>query len=95
MNTEASTTKNRAGLHYFSAVHGAPVELTNIQHSGEVSRAAREFTGRCECGARHVCDRVVDYKKNPSEHPCGPRCLNAKGGTCECACGGAHHGETR
>lgn len=28
-----------------------------------------------------------------TEHKCDARCLNARGHVCECACGGAHHGE--
>lgn len=36
--------------------------------------------------------RVIEYKKNPSLHKCDARCLNAKGRSCECSCGGANHG---
>lgn len=36
--------------------------------------------------------RVIDYKVHGSKHVCDGRCLNAKGGNCECACGGKNHG---
>jgi hypothetical protein len=36
--------------------------------------------------------RVIDYKRNPSLHRCDARCQNAKGRSCECSCGGKHHG---
>lgn len=36
--------------------------------------------------------RVIFRKANPSNHKCGARCRHAKGGDCECACGGKYHG---
>lgn len=36
--------------------------------------------------------RLIDYNQNGSKHVCDSRCLNAKGGNCECSCGGANHG---
>lgn len=36
--------------------------------------------------------RVIFRKSNPSNHKCGARCRHAKGGDCECACGGKYHG---
>ena len=36
--------------------------------------------------------RVIDYKKNPSLHKCDARCMNARGRSCECSCGGKNHG---
>jgi len=36
--------------------------------------------------------RKIDYKKNPSLHKCDARCRHAKGGNCECSCGGQFHG---
>jgi hypothetical protein len=49
---------------------------------------------------RHAFDRdtrpatrAIAYKSNPSLHKCDSRCLNAKGGNCECACGGENHGK--
>lgn len=39
--------------------------------------------------------RIIYYKKNPSLHKCDSRCMCAKGGTCECSCGGKNHGIMR
>ena len=36
--------------------------------------------------------RTIAYKRNPSLHKCDARCRNAKGGSCECSCGGQFHG---
>lgn len=44
-------------------------------------------------GERVAAVRVVAYKnQNPSKHVCGARCRTAKGGNCECECGGEYHG---
>jgi hypothetical protein len=39
--------------------------------------------------------RAVQYKENGSKHKCDARCLNAKGHTCECECGGKNHGKNK
>jgi hypothetical protein len=39
--------------------------------------------------------RVICYNPRGSKHECGPRCRSAKGGDCECACGGQFHGVDR
>ncbi len=36
--------------------------------------------------------RTISYKVNGSKHVCDSRCMNAKGGNCECSCGGKNHG---
>lgn len=36
--------------------------------------------------------RVIFRKANPSNHKCDARCRHAKGGNCECSCGGQFHG---
>lgn len=36
--------------------------------------------------------RVIYRKSNPSNHKCDARCRHAKGGNCECSCGGQFHG---
>ena len=36
--------------------------------------------------------RIVRFNENGSGHKCDGRCLNAKRGDCECACGGKNHG---
>jgi hypothetical protein len=37
-------------------------------------------------------ERRIDFKSNPSLHQCDSRCMNAKGKSCECSCGGKNHG---
>jgi len=39
--------------------------------------------------------RIISYKENGSMHKCDARCRCAKGGNCECACGGQFHGSAR
>jgi hypothetical protein len=36
--------------------------------------------------------RKIEFKSNPSLHKCDARCQSAKGGSCECSCGGKFHG---
>lgn len=36
--------------------------------------------------------RKITFKNNPSLHKCGSKCRHAKGGVCECECGGKYHG---
>lgn len=43
------------------------------------------------CCGRRVSRVSVRGVFRPS-HKCDARCLNSKGGTCECACGGKNHG---
>lgn len=43
-----------------------------------------------ECGSQDV--RVNVVKGVRSDVECGDRCRNAKGGDCECSCGGDNHG---
>lgn len=37
-------------------------------------------------------ERRIEYKSNPSMHICDSRCMNARGRSCECSCGGKNHG---
>lgn len=43
-------------------------------------------------GALLPITRVIFRKANPSNHKCDARCRHAKGGNCECSCGGQFHG---
>lgn len=36
--------------------------------------------------------RIVRFNPEGSNHKCDGRCFNAKGGDCECSCGGKNHG---
>ena len=39
--------------------------------------------------------RIVRHDENGSGHKCDSRCRCAKGGDCECSCGGEFHGIDR
>lgn len=43
-------------------------------------------------GVLRPVSRTIFFKKNPSLHKCDARCRHAKGGNCECSCGGKFHG---
>lgn len=52
----------------------------------------------CTCtvarwGYAHNVLRFETIKAKITDHKCDARCLNAKGGNCECSCGGANHGK--
>lgn len=81
-------------IRYFAECAGQPVRLENVWHSGTHSRA-KDFSGICpQCGQVHVCTRKIEYKANPTKHPCDARCVHATGKImrCECSCGGKNHG---
>lgn len=84
-----------ATMRYFATCNGQAVQLTNVFHSGQYARA-KDFTGYCPaCGEKHVCERKIEYKSNPSKHQCDARCVHATGKImrCECSCGGLNHGK--
>lgn len=64
-------------------------------YTGKVKRydAYTRLVGRDQNGNVQPVTRIIDYKwRNPSLHKCDGRCLHAKGGNCECSCGGQFHG---
>jgi len=82
-----------ANFRYFADCNGAVVALSNIQHDGHVSAAAHHFSGKCACGQRHIANRKIQYKSQPSMHECNAKCMSGRhNGTCECSCGGKNHG---
>lgn len=83
-----------ANMRYFAEYNGQTVRLSNVWHDGHVSTRAHHFYGTAPDGAIKVqCSRAIEFKRNPSLHKCDARCLNAKGHSCECSCGGANHGK--
>lgn len=50
-------------------------------------------------GAKHneylPVTRIIAYNPQGSKHKCDARCRCAKGGNCECSCGGRFHGIDR
>lgn len=81
-----------ATFKYFSDINGQVVELTNVGHDGAVSTSAKHFIGHTPDGMKVRATRKINFKSNPSLHACDGRCLSAKGGNCECSCGGKNHG---
>jgi len=59
---------------------------------------ARKFDGYSrmvaynEKGEIRPVTRMVRFFKTSKPHKCGARCRQAKGGDCECECGGKFHG---
>jgi hypothetical protein len=39
--------------------------------------------------------RIIRHNEHGTLHQCGSKCRNAKGGDCECSCGGVYHGLDR
>ena len=39
-----------------------------------------------------LCEASRIFGKVSDKHQCGSKCLNAKGHSCDCSCGGANHG---
>lgn len=48
--------------------------------------------GTAPDGRKFEADRLIFRKAAPSNHKCGAKCRHAKGGQCECECGGKYHG---
>lgn len=82
-----------ANFKYFSECNGHAVQLQNVFHSGQTTKAP-SFTGTCPaCGQKHQAVRKIEYKAFPSRHECNAKCLNGHvNGVCECKCGGKNHG---
>lgn len=58
---------------------------------GLAYRVNNGFFARCPQGHRVFPLRRIKGTYSP-DHKCDARCLNAKGHTCTCSCGGANHG---
>jgi len=83
-----------ANFKYFAECGGEAVELKNVFHNGNGTKA-KDFRGTCPtCGERHDAVRQIEYKAFASKHECDARCLHAQGRVmkCECSCGGKNHG---
>lgn len=83
-----------ANIKYFAECGGQAVELKNVWHKGNGTKA-KDFCGTCPaCGQRHEAVRQIEYKAFARKHECDARCLNATGRImkCECSCGGKNHG---
>lgn len=68
---------------------GGPQQSFMIQPFELVAQLPGYFA--CRCGGsvknwQRLQARISD------KHVCGAKCLNSKGPSCECSCGGANHG---
>jgi len=77
-----------ATFRYFTGTE----QLTNIWHDQSCYVTAKHFTGLTADGRRVTVERKIERKRNPSQHKCDARCMNATGFLCECSCGGKNHG---
>jgi hypothetical protein len=73
----------------------API-FTATCRRGHVTHGTADQVGqqgghlRCACGALTPA-RVLSVTIKP-DHKCGAKCTSALGATCDCSCGGEHHG---
>lgn len=78
---------------------GETMELLagTIQLDGVSAAKVSNYSGQCEDGVRRQATRMIEMKRNPSRHECGPQCRQASGKVmrCECSCGGKNHGKGR
>lgn len=81
-----------ATFRYFADLNGETIQLANVWHDGHVSTKAAHFIGTAPDGSKMNATRKIERKRNPSQHKCDGRCLNATGFLCECSCGGKNHG---
>jgi hypothetical protein len=74
---------------HFGVINGEPVRLFNVYNTvaGLTGTLAKENSAD-----RILVSRTICRAATPSNHKCGPRCLHAKGTSCECECGGKNHG---
>ena len=83
------------GNAYLMPVRGIEIEGKHFMSSNltlvPFHYAAQEGYITCKCGApvRSFSALVGRFS---DKHVCGAKCLNSKGPSCECSCGGANHG---
>lgn len=51
---------------------------------------ANESGRNPRCCNDYMISRIVDGRT--TEQPCGAKCMDSKGPSCECSCGGRNHG---
>jgi len=54
--------------------------------------AARPRIGNYQLGGVYLKVVPITHDTCGSQHKCGEKCRSAKGGSCECSCGGMFHG---
>jgi hypothetical protein len=94
-----------ANFRYFADLNGTQTEVTFWGGMDNKEYAAKfpgikgwkmdsfaRYVGKTADGSILPITRNIQRKRNPSNHKCDARCLNATGFLCECACGGKNHG---
>jgi hypothetical protein len=67
-------------------------DFKNVRTAGVAYRVGNNgYFGRCDKGHRFFVLKAIKGTYSP-DHQCDSRCLNARGHTCTCSCGGANHG---
>lgn len=64
---------------------------SDVRKGTGVWRWNNSFLARCDKGHRWFVCKAIKGTYSES-HKCDSRCLNAKGWSCTCSCGGANHG---
>lgn len=81
-----------ANIKFFAdRADGSPLEFSKVDY-----RSRKDMRGYDHATGQWVqCNRMIEYKANPSRHDCDARCMFARGRTmtCECSCGGKNHGK--
>lgn len=68
------------------------IAMGGVKSKGNYYDSFSRLAGKTQDGKLLPVTRTIFYKKNPSLHVCDGRCRHAKGGNCECSCGGQYHG---
>lgn len=73
------------------AGQGMHWELGAAHHCPKFDEA-RPRTGNYQLGAVYLKVEAITHDTCGSQHVCSSKCMGAKGGQCECSCGGMNHG---
>ena len=81
------STRRSMGTDKMGVTRWTEAVLTRV-----VDGAARSLSADAWCDACRGYRKAATVVGRVSAHKCGARCTHAKGGDCECECGGANHG---
>ena len=84
---EYTATRRSLGLDRFGVQRWGEAVLTRI-----VDGRTRDLSADAHCDVCRRPRKASVVVGRMSAHKCGARCTHAKGGDCECECGGANHG---
>lgn len=90
-----ANTKHFAGTDQLTQISSIDNRLFAKDFPGTKGLRCDSFSrwvGRDASGTLRPVERIIEFKRHPSLHACGPRCLGATGFVCECSCAGANHG---